>query len=83
MIVKGLDKISVYSHLGVNRHFCSTCGSPLFSSRDNDNNTYRLRLGAINEQITPEKRIHIYTASKASWDVICDGFPQYDESIPS
>lgn len=82
--IKGQQEISIYSCLGVNRHFCSKCGSHLFSSRDSDgNNTYRLRIGTINEPITPENRIHIYTASKANWDIICDGSTQYEEAIPS
>ena len=80
--VKGEENIKVFSSLGVNRHFCGNCGSHLFSSRDNDNSTYRLRIGLINEPINAEKRIHIYTGSKANWDTICGGDTEYEENIP-
>ena len=80
--IKVEEKIKVFSCSGVNRHFCGQCGSHLFSSRDNDNNSYRLRIGLINEPINAEKRIHIYTGSKANWDIICDGYPEFEEGIP-
>ena len=81
--IKGEENIKVFSHAGVNRHFCSKCGSHIFSSRDNDACTYRLRIGLINEPINAEKCIHVYTGSKANWDTICDGYPEYEEGIPA
>ena len=81
-IIKGEENITIFSSSGVNRHFCAKCGSHLFSNRDNDNETYRLRIGLINEPINAEKRIHIFTGSKANWDTICDGYPEFEEGIP-
>jgi len=81
--IKGETNVKIYAKDGVNRHFCSNCGSHIFSVRDNDRNNYRLRIGLINEPIMTENRIHIYTDSKANWDNICDGYTQYPDSINS
>ena len=79
--IRGESNIKIYASNGVNRHFCSNCGSHIFSVRDNDSNTYRLRIGLINEPIMTEDRIHIYTDSKANWDNICDSYTQYPDAI--
>lgn len=79
--IAGESLLKVFAYHGVNRHFCSECGSHLLSSRDNDVTTYRLRVGTINEPIYPKTKCHIFTASKANWDQICDNNPQYEEMI--
>ncbi|QIQ20755.1 GFA family protein [Zophobihabitans entericus] len=81
-ITEGKDLVKKYSVNGVNRHFCVGCGSRLYSSRDNDPAHYRLRVGLLDTPINPAKKIHVFTASKASWDEICDDFPQYPERPP-
>lgn len=62
---------------GKARVFCSHCGSPLYSARDDLPNVKRLRLGTIDTPFQCATAYHIHTASKADWEVIADGLPQY------
>jgi len=77
----GQHKIKNFSINGVNRYFCNECGSNLFTSRDNDKAFYRLRIGTLDTPIYPKQKIHIYTGSKANWDIICDGGSEFSENI--
>lgn len=80
-ILSGRDKLKKFSVNGVNRFFCSECGSNLYTSRDSMPNIYRLRAGTLDTAIYPQQKIHIYTQSKANWDSICDDGLQFDENI--
>lgn len=82
-LLKGNDKIKAFSIKGINRFFCSACGSNLFTSRDNDSQLYRLRIGTLDTPIEPIKKIHIYTGSKANWDTICDDNESFSEGFIS
>lgn len=64
---------------GKARVFCSYCASPLYSARDDLPSVKRLRLGTIDTPFQCEKAYHIHTASKAEWEVIADGLPQYGD----
>lgn len=75
---QGGEHIAIYAHNGVNRHFCRDCGSPLYTSRDQDPENYRLRIGTLDSPIYPEKKCHIFTASKANWEEINDSHPQLE-----
>jgi len=62
--------------------FCPTCGSPaphFLSSGE------RCLIPAGTLDTDPGSRVagHIFVGSKASWDVIGDDAPQFDESPPS
>jgi hypothetical protein len=63
---------------GVFRAFCSRCGSPIYSRREADPNTYRLRLGLLTDD--PERRplAHFWVGSKARWFDISDDLPQFE-----
>lgn len=82
-IVTGQDKINFFAINGVNRYFCSECGSNLFTTRDNNKDYYRLRAGTLDSPINVHQKIHIYTASKANWDTICDNGIEFSENINS
>ncbi|ASJ76216.1 GFA family protein [Granulosicoccus antarcticus] len=60
------------------RAFCQCCGSPLYSLRKDIPNIMRLRLGTVESSLSCENRYHIFTASKAAWEVITDDYPQYE-----
>ncbi|WP_392552824.1 GFA family protein [Orbus wheelerorum] len=77
----GQNKLKTFSINGVNRHFCHECGSNIFTSRDNNKESYRLRIGTLDMPIYPKQKIHIYTQDKANWDIICDGGTEFSESI--
>lgn len=61
------------------RAFCSNCGSPLYSARKDLPSIKRLRLGSVETTFTCENKYHIFSASKAPWYAIADGYPQFEE----
>lgn len=64
------------------RYFCKHCGSPIKSENSKVTGKVRLRLGTIESEIKEHPQAHIFVASKAAWDTICDNLPQYDEYEP-
>ena len=66
------------------RVFCGTCGSPLFSPRDDLPDVLRLRAGTLDgDGAGLEIGIHIQTASKAAWWTIGDDRPQHPHAAPT
>ena len=61
------------------RCFCADCGSPIISIKAETPELYRLRIGTLDTPLQQKPTQHIFAASKAEWDSICDGLPQYDE----
>lgn len=64
------------------RAFCSRCGSPVYSRRDEEPEIRRIRLGTLDSD--PERRplAHVHTSSKAPWYEIHDDLPRYPEGLP-
>jgi hypothetical protein len=77
-IVSGEELIREFGSSGIYRAFCSRCGSQLYSRRDADPESFRLRLGLLDGD--PERRplAHTWAGSKAPWFEITDGLPQFD-----
>jgi hypothetical protein len=67
---------------GVNRFFCGTCGSPLYSRRDALPDMLRIRIGTLDTPPPGKPAMHIFVNAKASWYDISDGAPQYAERPP-
>lgn len=59
------------------RVFCSRCGSPLYSVRDDLPDTLRLRLGTLDTALACRNMYHSFVDSKASWYAITDNLPRY------
>lgn len=64
---------------GARRHFCGTCGSPVFAKVDGDPDHIRIRLGTLDREAAAEIVAHVWVGSKASRDLISDDLPQFDE----
>ena len=64
------------------RFFCKHCGSPIKSENTKVPEKVRVRLGTIDSDILEKPQAHIFIASKANWDNICDEAPQYDQYEP-
>lgn len=62
------------------RVFCSNCGSPIYSARDDLPQVKRLRLGTVETPFQCPQAYHIHVGSKASWHEITDGLTQYTEA---
>jgi len=67
---------------GRNRHFCTKCGSPVFSSNDQDPSRLRIRLGIIESDISERPISHNFVTSKANWEDLDAELPRYDALEP-
>ena len=67
-----------YSSSNKKRVFCSKCGSPIYSQRDDKPEIVRLRVGTVTEGHIPEPHYHIYHDYKAEW-LVLDGKPTFNE----
>jgi len=55
------------------------CGSPIISIKSDTPDFYRLRIGTLDTPIQTRPGKHIFVGSKAEWETICDGLPQFNE----
>lgn len=83
-VIKGKDSLSTFSFKpGKNRHFCTHCGSPVYSSNDEDLSRYRIRLGIIDSDITERPISHNFVSSKANWEDLDVKLPRYNSFEPN
>ena len=83
-IVKGADNLNFFEmKTGRKRHFCQTCGSPVYSSNDADKSRIRLRLGILDSDISERPISHNFVTSKACWDSLNEDLPQYEAYEPN
>ena len=76
-LLSGVDAITEYeSSPGKRRGFCRVCGSPIWSRRDGDPETLRLRLGALDGDPGRRPVAHIWVGEKAPWFTITDDLPR-------
>lgn len=61
------------------RVFCSHCGSPIYSARDDLPDVRRLRLGTVETPFVCANAYHIWVSSKATWEPLGDDLPQFNE----
>jgi hypothetical protein len=59
------------------RVFCSKCGSPIYSARDDLPALKRLRLGTVDTPFVCDNLYHIHVGSQASWLGIDDDAPRF------
>jgi len=83
-IISGEDNLTTFSFKpGRNRHFCTRCGSPVYSSNDQDPERYRIRLGILDSDIAEKPIAHNFVSSKANWEDLDVELPRYDSFEPS
>jgi hypothetical protein len=83
-ITEGSELLSEYeSSPGKFRAFCTRCGSPMYSRRDDTPESRNIRLGSLEQD--PERRpaAHVWVGSKAPWFEIVDSLPCFDEGLSS
>lgn len=79
--LSGHEQLSHYeSSPGKRRYFCSTCGSPVYSSKDTLPGIIRLRAGLLREPVDTRLLAHFYVGSRANWWPINDRLPQFEEA---
>ncbi len=83
-ITKGQANLTSFSFKpGRYRHFCSTCGSPVYSSNDEDPSRLRVRLGIFDSAIKEKPISHNFVSSRANWEDLDADLPRYDGLEPS
>lgn len=61
------------------RVFCQYCGSPIYSRRDANPETIRLRLGLFDCAVQAGRRAHIWSDDTAPWHTITDDAPRFTQ----
>lgn len=78
--ISGESELAVYQYRPEQqKFFCRHCGSPIMSKNTSNPANVRIRLGTLDGDVPYHPGAHVFVGSKASWDVICDDLPQYDE----
>lgn len=66
----------------VSRHFCPTCGSPVFSTNSSMPDLLFLRASCLDDPEIFQPGVVVYTKSRPSWDHIGQGLPEFDAMPP-
>ena len=77
----GAELIRVYGKgEGAVKAFCSVCGSSLFGGDWPDGDQVSIRMGSFDDDPGIRPQFHTFVDSRAPWDEITDGLPQYPEA---
>lgn len=78
-VVAGEESMASFeSSPGKKRYFCSNCASPVFTKLDADPDTYRIRVGGLENPPGVQVMRHIFVAEKVDWYEIADDLPQFE-----
>lgn len=81
--LRGRDVIQRYdSSTTHQRFFCSTCGSTVMTTLDDEPDDAYLSMSMIDGNPDRPDGYHIYVGSKAPWHEIIDSLPQFPEYPP-
>ena len=69
--------VAYVNEAGVGYRFCSVCGSILCGVFDGQ--IHGITLGCVDGDPGIKLQRHIYVGSKAKWEEIAEGVPQYEE----
>ena len=79
-VTQGREALSRFeSSPGKFRHFCSGCGSPIYSQGEKTKHVVSVRSGTLKRDPGLRPSYHAFAASKAAWDEIHDDLPQFEE----
>ena len=81
--IAGQDRITEYeSSPGKKRAFCSSCGTPLYSRRDDVPEVVRLRMGSLDTPTDATPVAHIFCQDLPAWASLDDEWPHYVRHEP-
>ena len=69
------------SSAGVERGFCSVCGSTLFYARPAKGEIF-ISLGALDDPDLIHPKLHVFTGDQMSWLHIDDNLPRFEAAMP-
>jgi hypothetical protein len=76
-VVAGRERLAAYeSSPEKYRHFCSQCGSPIYSQAEQTRDVVSVRCGTLDDDPGTRPSQHIHVGSKAPWYEIADDLPQ-------
>jgi hypothetical protein len=79
--ISGESQLTSYVNRdGAGLRFCSKCGSTLCGVVGGA--VHGVTLGCVNGDPEIELGRHIFVGSKASWEIIPEGVPHYEEDVP-
>lgn len=82
-LISGREALRSYEMgLGIHRHFCGTCGSPVYVLLDREPAYIRPRIGGLTGEVKVKIDAHVWVGSKADWHIIADELLQYLEAKP-
>ncbi len=62
----------------VERYFCGTCGSPIYSLIPSQPDTVFLKSGTMDDTSDFEPQFHAWCSTKQNWVELAEGVPQMD-----
>ena len=79
--ISGEEYLTTYANQdGFGFQFCKQCGSTLCGIYENE--VHGVTLGCLNEDPKIQIGRHIFVGSKAAWEMIPEGVPQYEAHAP-
>lgn len=66
----------------VTRHFCPTCGAPVFSRNSGMPGMLFLRASSLDDMEVFRPQLHVFASRAASWDKPGEGIPAFDLMPP-
>ncbi len=79
-IISGQEALKPYrSSADEFRHFCSECGSPVYSEAEHRRGILSIRCGLLDGDPNICPSYHLYADYKAPWYRIADQLPQFPE----
>jgi hypothetical protein len=80
-VVRGEDHLMRHGDAAGHDAHCARCGSLLYSLV-RDGAYVHVTLGTLVDSPSIRPAAHIFVGSKAPWETICDGLPQFDKLPP-
>ncbi|MBV8914600.1 MAG: GFA family protein [Acetobacteraceae bacterium] len=69
---------SFSSSPGITRRFCGTCSTSLTWESEEKPDELDVTIASLDDPSLVRPKDHVYAASRAAWDAICDGLPAYE-----
>lgn len=82
VLVAGRELLSAFeSSPNKHRHFCSACGSPIYSQAEATKQIVSVRCGTLDTELAAQPSVHTYVADKAEWYAIADELPKMPRGL--
>ena len=80
---KKYDDSATQSGRTLSRHFCGSCGSPIYSHRNPNPGFVVVRAGSLDDSSGMKIAAHIWTSTARSWDHIDPATERHPQNMPA